>query len=1780
MNETIKIWLTGDKPAELLNLGEQNRSLAYSAKTNETLERIAAKELRRTQQNNSGKKAVLLTGLELGMEQAAARAALDAGVEVHAYIPYREHGGNWNARSKEQYENLKTRIINNGGKIIFTSEAPEYHKDRVVLRNYQLAEDADRILTLHDPNQKPIYAAALLHAAQRKTGTENIYERYKDELGKLTARREQTNRAEQIASEYSQPKSNGVTKNDSKAPVSNDIKFQPTATAKLNIAKSLESTMKAENKELINPRTARAIAAILGQTADDALLSRLNQTHGRNQSEQASYLGEQSAFIREIYERGGIIHDGILTVPKENSSLPPQMEISTEHYAVAELEKILGDAAKARELAPQLVEAGKKIAGKTADGQTRLLTFQWIYGALKGERDLLESESPENEREQSPATAPQHFSQRWEQIKELSDQIAALEPKEAVSPISLEEWEENKLVERNSFEPDENSLIADIIEQAVGDDASERSAEQTERETGNHGLTAFERIEIENKLPEIPENLYSQDFYKLLEKLPQIDRQLEQGASEREVLRPFSQYGRNTALDNELRLIEQEYAREQNRLVAENSEPANDYRFVATREEIKELGEERKILAALENEQNRLQNSIKIDFSSEVDRQKVERSIQNIAATRETAAGNLVFNAEKIELSDEELLLRETILKEQSLAREIREARESITAKENLYASFNHLASQSIPALRRQELIDQATAVELPIASLLREKYPLFSARQRQTKAQNANTFVIKNPSEYLFVREIAEKHFEQIRSRALKNEYNALEKSDYNKKINTLKTELSRLQTDSHNKNDAERKKLRAELQQTKLAAIEQQEKIADLKVIQPVFAYQIEGSQKIIKGKPSERAAAGYKFVKDYVRYQLAQPETRLRHDSTPYREYAARLEKAISSEQLAQTAHEIRRDNHEGAKAWRTATAEERRKLVKPLSKKEMTLLFTEQSPKHFTGEMTLLKYSFAHYSEAKTQMTKNLLEGRQEPSAEAKKLVASLSERLNRRSDETKLNATKHFFKSLKTPHDHLDIKNKDFDHHAAYQSLPPHEKDFVYVRAAEQKANLEYRIAYFESRSKAKNSAEMNNTRRDNAAQQDFAMGALWFQAASFGQAQLKISGEKAGIKDETAKSIGILLHNQSKAKNLQISDWLSRQNSPELKKAGEILHAFSQAERTREGEKIKVSVKLPEKAIGNRAGYQSLLEQFYPADYEQHQNFKISRAEPFRLENSRRAGQTRILAHWANEAATAVYHPDAPVSVFANEAKLIAEIEKIKAIQIECRRAAEIKNQIAAKYEQQLKAELTKKGANSRFSSTAVQSAVLQALSPREDANLAAKQQKLFEQAQAKIGIRDFENFVSSAEIIKEGLTGISESFETIASLNRANELHRLKFEERQNESSIRDEYEKAQSLAEARALTGAVRQIYQETSGEIPQPTAAIREQLSSQKQAEIWSDSHRAARIALEPKELSVDDLPKAVAEKALALADAIEKAHQLSVKKSGENEISRAFGSAEENKTALEKAKAKFRDSTPKPVTLLVFEKEIEKAERLLYSREINQLLEKGQISLDDLERKKIKEHFTNEQRDEIRLAAIEKAKEKLEPKELAARARHIPENLQRQALETSQAFDRAAQIYSEKADEREIFAVFQRLDNETIKLRHERDEQQTIDKYFVAKNNFKNDLATMFQSLPKSSRENALTAMTKGLTIAAFEQQGLESNVFGISKEKINEVSTSISLKMLENKQSLQEKQIAASVQTVSRFQSEPSHYNHESAARPRMRVEPDVQQAVKAPSKTR
>lgn len=504
---------------------------------------------------------------------------------------------------------------------------------------------------------------------------------------------------------------------------------------------------------LPNPRTQRAVNEILSVGRSDLLLAKLEDTEGRNRIEHASHLNRHSQFVRDLYERGAVVRDGVLIAPRANPSPSRPLAVASVEYAVKRMESLVGPS-RARELAPKILECGTQIAGETADRDTKIKVFNWIYGALEGRNDLLKA----NDKVPGAETKEERFDRTLNEIASLAEEMSRLEPSDR--SLSVEH-----LIELEGVKKEQSS--DDLSLERVYEDAIslEEHASPTESEHTVGAIQEFERIELED-----------------------------------------------TTLS---------------RLAADMSQDELD-RWINVR----------------------------------------------------------------------------------------------------------------LPVL--DEMLESGTPVDMILKPFQKDIYE------------------------------------------TAKNEPN------------------------------------------------EKQMAVDDLR------------------------------FASAYIKHQLKQPESRLRHFNPRYREYAGLLERASSREEVIDAASRIRLENAQLGFRWNTLAEEKKVETPRPLTSKEMQFLFTETSPRHYTSEMTAARLAYLNAGDAARSKTDSLKRGEITPSKEALRLVESLEERMERKHLKDSLSATKHFLQSLKTPNDDLRYKNS-FDHAEVYRKLPPAERDFIYQRAVEQKDGLESKL---------------------------------------------------------------------------------------------------------------------------------------------------------------------------------------------------------------------------------------------------------------------------------------------------------------------------------------------------------------------------------------------------------------------------------------------------------------------------------------------------------------------------------------------------------------------------------------------------------------------------------------------------------------------------------------------------------------------------------------------
>jgi hypothetical protein len=278
-----------------------------------------------------------------------------------------------------------------------------------------------------------------------------------------------------------------------------------------------------------NARTQRAVNEILSVGRSEMLLAKLEDTKGRNRSEHASHLNSQSQFVRDLYERGATVRDGVLISPRENPSSALPLAITTNEYAVRRLSLLLGDS-RSKDLAPQIVEYGIRIAGSSADRDTQMKVFNWIYGALEGRNALLASgdKAPENEPKE------ERIERTLKDIAGLAEEMGSLEPSDKLVPPN--EQNEGPAAEVPDRGDDELSLER-IYEEAIAPEAETISHDT--QEAG--GLQEFDRVELRDiELSRLASEMSKEELDRWIDiRLPALDETLESGTPVDSILRVF-----------------------------------------------------------------------------------------------------------------------------------------------------------------------------------------------------------------------------------------------------------------------------------------------------------------------------------------------------------------------------------------------------------------------------------------------------------------------------------------------------------------------------------------------------------------------------------------------------------------------------------------------------------------------------------------------------------------------------------------------------------------------------------------------------------------------------------------------------------------------------------------------------------------------------------------------------------------------------------------------------------------------------------------------------------------------------------------------------------------------------------------------------------------------------------------------------------------------------------------------------------------------------------------
>ncbi len=137
-----------------------------------TLARLTALARATLSQLQAGK---VITGLELGWQQAVGLAALELSLPLIAAIPYDGQDKLWNEQDRERWE----VILFQAERIVHVDRLPEYHAEEHWAKNRKrdewMIENSDRILALEHDDESGIIA----YAQQQNRDVFNVWKSWR-----------------------------------------------------------------------------------------------------------------------------------------------------------------------------------------------------------------------------------------------------------------------------------------------------------------------------------------------------------------------------------------------------------------------------------------------------------------------------------------------------------------------------------------------------------------------------------------------------------------------------------------------------------------------------------------------------------------------------------------------------------------------------------------------------------------------------------------------------------------------------------------------------------------------------------------------------------------------------------------------------------------------------------------------------------------------------------------------------------------------------------------------------------------------------------------------------------------------------------------------------------------------------------------------------------------------------------------------------------------------------------------------------------------------------------------------------------------------------------------------------------------------------------------------------------------------------------------------------------------------------------------------------------------
>jgi hypothetical protein len=765
--------------------------------------------------------------------------------------------------------------------------------------------------------------------------------------------------------------------------------------------------------------------------ATDDLRGIFNVPEGRTRAEHAGLLNQTNQEARDLFERGATVYGETLIIPRLSAGAPDhneQVRIGSLTHTVREFALLVGEE-EAKIKASEFVQLGNQIAGVTADGDTRLITFRAFYQEIK--RD--ESGRYRAREEQAAQLEPVLESMRV-LAAAMGEQEWQREPQEL---ISFEDWERGIEAHQRDAESErygrltyrlEESLEYDFDDEGISRERDEITPRTAERAFPivTSGYVEYERIRLDGLPPRWPERLTEEAETRLrYEVIPLLDRQLESGATPANILRSFT----IQAAKGERRAREIEIAN----TLLERAPDANIEHSLTRDEEARALYTLRALAASWSQPEDSGAFDRALDQEIEqrnfTDRERAN-AIDTVGARlaqdyREQIASLNAFDAleaERARLLDEanefRQSQRETLEFQQllAIARE-QEQQGRVSEHEAMTRSSSAvlLTRESIQSGRQfssSQLPTHTTSTYYPeligqprelseYASLRRANEQSQRELRRQLERLLINPDIEQKLEQNAAHIEETERHFQHITGQEIESASEAREALQ--PKLSLMRATLDRLAAE-RSTISLERTRPIGERQINPLyvslsanggprLAVESLNEYRTMVTVAEKYDVGIHGYSGLygreIAGL-SHAQEAELSFARDYVGYRLSDDTTQMLNSHRLFREFNARLSSARSLAKLHETIKGIRQENYVRAKypdrfADETDTAQRRGEQVRrPLTEREMQQLMLAPTPSHFTGEMRALLLDYSGSARDKAERIKGLERGTLAPS----------------------------------------------------------------------------------------------------------------------------------------------------------------------------------------------------------------------------------------------------------------------------------------------------------------------------------------------------------------------------------------------------------------------------------------------------------------------------------------------------------------------------------------------------------------------------------------------------------------------------------------------------------------------------------------------------------------------------------------------------------------------------------------------------------------------------